>query len=245
MDTHILIAAFLFAVMGSTVQSTTGFGFALVMAPLLAAVWEPKAAVPATLLLGFSSNTFLLTQVRGHVTWPRLPGLFIGLAVGIPLGVLFLEQVNSDVLQVAVGVVVFSATIVLYFAPRIDPGHDTIFMRITAGAMGGALSSATSMGGPPVVLYLLGREKEIDRYRATLLAYFLPAGFFAILGLLLVGRIDGDVLTVAGVSLPAVGIGIMIGRWLRGHLDPERFRRVVVGVLIATSISVTVLAVVG
>ena len=101
------------------------------------------------------------------------------------------------------------------------------------------------MGGPPVVLYLLGRETEIDRYRATLLAYFLPAGVLAVAAFVIVGRVDTDVLIITAAAVPAVVAGILTGGWLRTHLNPERFRRIVLGVLVVTSISVTVLAIIG
>ncbi len=245
MSAEIIVFAIVVSFAAATVQSVTGFGFSLTLVPLLAAAWEPKEAVPVSLLLGLATNVALLTQVRGEVTVRRLPGLYLGLLIGIPLGVLFLEQVGADTLQITVGVVVFAATMLLYTQPSIDPGHDAFAMRLGAGAIGGALSSATSMGGPPVVLYLLGRETEIDRYRATLLAYFLPSGVLAVAALIIVGRVNADVLTVSAAALPAVVAGIVAGGWLRPHLNPERFRRAVVGVLIATSISVTVLAVVG
>ncbi len=245
MSAEIIIFAVVVAFAAATVQSVTGFGFSLTLVPLLAVAWEPKEAVPVSLLLGLATNIALLTQVRGEVTVGRLPGLYLGLLIGVPLGVLFLERVDADTLQVTVGVIVFVATILLYTQPSIDPGHDAFAMRLGAGTLGGALSSATSMGGPPVVLYLLGREKEIDRYRATLLAYFLPSGVFAFAALAVVGRVNGDVLTVVAAALPAVVAGILTGGWLRTHLNPERFRRAVVGVLIATSVSVTALAIIG
>ncbi len=245
MSAEIIIFAIVVAFAAATVQSVTGFGFSLTLVPLLAVAWEPKEAVPVSLLLGLATNIALLTQVRGEVTVGRLPGLYLGLLIGVPLGVLFLERVDADTLQVTVGIIVFVATILLYTQPSIDPGHDAFAMRLGAGTLGGALSSATSMGGPPVVLYLLGREKEIDSYRATLLAYFLPSGVIAFTALAIVGRVDRDVLTVAVAALPAVVAGILTGGWLRTHLNPERFRRAVVGVLIATSVSVTALAIVG
>ena len=244
MSVEIVVFAIVVAFAAATVQSVTGFGFSLTLAPLLAAAWEPKAAVPVSLLLALATNIVLLTQVRGQVTFRRLPGLYLGLLIGVPLGVLFLEQVDADTLQIAVGAVVFAATVLLYLQPSIDAGHDPFALRLGAGMMSGALGSATSMNGPPVVLYLLGRETEIDRYRATMLAYFLPSGVLAVTALVLVGRVDADVLIVAGAALPAVVAGILTGGWLRTHLNPERFRRAVVGVLIATSISVTVLAIV-
>ena len=245
MSAEIIVFAIVVAFAAATIQSVTGFGFSLTLVPLLAVAWEPKAAVPVSLLLGLATNVALLTQVRGQVTIRRLPGLYLGLIIGIPLGVLFLERVDADTLQITVGAVVFAATVLLYLQPSIDAGHDSFKLRLGAGTMGGALTAATSMGGPPVVLYLLGRETEIDRYRATLLAYFLPSGVLAVTAFVIVGRVDADVLIIAGAALPAVVAGILVGGWLRTHLNPERFRRAVVGVLIATSISVTVLAIVG
>ncbi len=245
MSAEIIIFAVVVAFAAATVQSVTGFGFSLTLVPLLAVAWEPKEAVPVAVLLSLATNVALLTDVRGEVTVRRLPGLYLGLLVGVPLGVLFLERVDADTLQITVGAVVFAATILLYAQPSIDAGHDAFALRFGAGALGGALGGATSMGGPPVVLYLLGREKQIDRYRATILAYFLPSGIYALTVLVIVGRVNVDTLTIAGAALPAVIAGILTGGWLRTHLNPERFRRAVVGVLIVTSISVTVLAIVG
>ncbi|MCH7616966.1 MAG: sulfite exporter TauE/SafE family protein [Chloroflexi bacterium] len=245
MSAELVVFAMVLAFTAATIQSVTGFGFSLTLVPLLAVAWEPKAAVPVSLLLALATNVALLAQVRGQVTMRRLPGLYLGLIIGIPLGVLFLERVDADTLQITVGVVVFAATILLYLQPSIDAGHDSFGLRLGAGAMGGALTSATSMGGPPVVLYLLGRETEIDRYRATLLAYFLPSGVLAVTAFVIVGRIDSDVLIITAAAVPAVVAGILTGGWLRTHLNAERFRRIVLGVLIATSISVTILAIVG
>ena len=245
MSAELVVFAMVLAFTAATIQSVTGFGFSLTLVPLLAVAWEPKAAVPVSLLLALATNVALLAQVRGQVTMRRLPGLYLGLIIGIPLGVLFLERVDADTLQITVGVVVFAATILLYLQPSIDAGHDSFGLRLGAGAMGGALTSATSMGGPPVVLYLLGRETEIDRYRATLLAYFLPSGVLAVTAFVIVGRIDSDVLIITAAAVPAVVAGILTGGWLRTHLNAGRFRRIVLGVLIATGISVTILAIVG
>jgi uncharacterized membrane protein YfcA len=245
MSVELVIFAVVVAFTAATVQSVTGFGFSLTLVPLLAVAWEPKAAVAVSLLLALATNVVLLTQVRGQVSVGRLPGLYLGLIIGIPLGVLFLERVDADTLQITVGIVVLAATVLIYLQPSMDAGHDSLRLQVGAGAMGGALTSATSMGGPPVVLYLLGRETEIDRYRATLLAYFLPSGVLAVGAFVIVGRIDADVLIITAAAVPAVVAGILTGGWLRTHLNPERFRRVVLGVLVVTSISVTILAIIG
>ena len=50
MDTTLLIGV-LIALVGGLVRGTTGFGAAMVMAPVLALLIGPRSAVPVTLLL--------------------------------------------------------------------------------------------------------------------------------------------------------------------------------------------------
>jgi len=245
MDAEVVLVAVAISFVAASNQSITGFGFALITAPLLSVAWEVKPAIAATLLLGLLVNTVLLVLARGSVSTARLPGLWAGFLVGVPLGLLFVGAVNTDVLQVAVGIVVLGATLVVYLQPSVDGGHDSLPLRLGAGAVSGVLSSATSMGGPPVVLYLLGRETEIDSYRATIQAYFLLSGVLTAIAFLIVGRINEDVLLVFAAGAPAVGGGVLFGGWLRRFLNVERFRRLVVGVLVVTSLSVITLAVLG
>ena len=91
------------------------------------------------------------------------------------------------------------------------------------------------MGGPPIVLYLIGRERDVAAFRATLLAFFLPGSVLQIALLAGVGRITGDGQLLVGAALPAVVGGLFAGVWLRGRVRPERFHGLVVAVLIVTS----------
>jgi uncharacterized membrane protein YfcA len=94
------------------------------------------------------------------------------------------------------------------------------------------------MGGPPIVLYLLGREREVTAFRATLLAFFLPGSILQIALFAGVGRITDDVLLMVVVALPAIVVGLLVGTWLRSRVRAERFSAVVVAVLILTSMGV-------
>lgn len=228
------------AFLASICQSVTGFGFALVMVPLITIVWAVKPAVAATVLLSLFGNLMLLREVRGHVSVPRVGGLLAGFAIGLVPGVLIFEKVGEDALRIAVGAIVLIATFLVYRAPEIDRGHDGLGLRMVTGAISGAIGSSTSLSGPPVVLYLVGRVREIDAFRATVLAYFVPSSVIVLASYALVGQITGDVLLLAAVATPAVLIGNPVGAWLRGHLDAERFRVVVLAVLVGASISVIV-----
>jgi uncharacterized membrane protein YfcA len=221
----------------------TGFAFALIFAPLFALAWSAKPAVAVSVMLSVLVNMIVLAQVRGHVTYGRLPGLYAGYVIGVAPGLLFLEVVSSEALQITLGVVVLLATAVLYFRPTIEAGHDSLAGRVAAGAASGASAAATSIGGPPVVLYMLGRELDMHRFRATLQAYFLPISIVTLTLFVAVGRIDGDVVVAAAVATPGLLLGVAFGAWLRRHIEEELFRRLVVGMLVVMSIFVIALAV--
>jgi uncharacterized membrane protein YfcA len=70
------------------------------------------------------------------------------------------------------------------------------------------------------------------------MAYFLPGNLVTIAGFIIVGRLSTDVLVFFVVALPAVLLGLVAGSLARRHIDPARFRLLVMALLIGSSISV-------
>jgi uncharacterized membrane protein YfcA len=237
-DAETLIAATAIVFLAAASYSVTGFGFALVATPLLTLVWDAKSAVVASVLLSTTALLPLLFEVRGHVNPRRISVLVAGSFVGIPVGIFLLERLDSDALSVLIATTVIVATVALYLLPHGLGERDTVVGRFGAGLLGGTLGASTSMGGPPVVLYELGREHEIDTFRASLMAYFLPGNLVTIAGFIIVGRLSTDVLVFFVVALPAVLLGLVAGSLARRHIDPARFRLLVMALLIGSSISV-------
>ena len=91
------------------------------------------------------------------------------------------------------------------------------------------------MGGPPAVLYVLTFEREVERFRAMLLALFVPSSLLTIAGLAIAGQISGDVLTATAAGLPAVALGALVGRWARARASQGVFRLAVLALLFASS----------
>ena len=224
-------------------MAVTGFGFALVMTPLLALIWDVKPTIASSVLLSTVALLPLLIEVRGNASMSRVSVLLVGSLAGIPPGVFLLERLDAAALQVMVAATVIVASALLYFSPNLAGGEDTVRGRLMAGFVSGSIGSSTSLSGPPIVLYLLGRESDVAAFRATLLLFFLPGNVVTILAFALVGQITGDVLVLSVAALPAIALGLMFGAWLRSHVQPERFRAVVVAVLIVTSLAVLASAV--
>jgi uncharacterized membrane protein YfcA len=242
---EILIAGIAIAFLAAVCYSVTGFGFALVMTPLLTVAWEVKPAVAVSVLLATLGLIPLLVGARGHVDVTRVAVLTLASLAGIPIGLALLEYLDSDALKVVIATTVIASSLLLYFAPQMGGERDTLGGRVTSGFLGGVLGSSTSMGGPPVVLYLLTRVREVPAFRATLLAYFLPGNIVTIVGLVIIGRVTGNVLLLCAAAAPAVLLGLFAGASIRTRIPPDRFRGLVVGLLVVMSLSVLISTVAG
>ncbi len=240
MSPELIAAGVAIAFLAATCQSVTGFGFALTMTPLLALAWDIKPTIATSILLGVLILFPLLAEVRGSVSVGRVSGMMVGFVFGVIPGIILLERLDEEALRVMVAATVILASISLYFSPRIASGEDSIPLRLVAGALSGAIGTSTSLGGPPVVLYLLGREPDISSFRATIMVFFLPASTLTLLACIAIGQVTRDVLVMSAASLPAMALGIIFGGWLRRRLDPERFRAIVLAVLVVTSVAVLV-----
>jgi uncharacterized membrane protein YfcA len=243
LSAEVLAAAVAIAFLAALVMSVTGFGFALTMAPLLTLAWDVKQAVAATVVLSLMTVLPNLLQVREHVQPGRVLIMLFGYLLGLPLGVLLLERLDSDSLKVFVAATVLVASVIAYVSPALRITRNIRPLGLVAGAASGALGPSTSMNGPPVVLYLLGLDSHVERFRGTILAYFFPAGVLTITALAIAGRITSDTLLVAAVAIPALVLGTLGGYQLRQRLDHDRFRGLVLGVLIVSSGAVVVSAI--
>jgi protein ImuB len=95
-------------------QSAAGFGFALVLAPALFALLEPRRAVAVMLVLGLALNLLVLLDrsPRAAVRWRALAPLLVAAAPGLALGALVLALAPRAALQLGVGAAVLAAVAV-------------------------------------------------------------------------------------------------------------------------------------
>lgn len=223
-------------------QSLTGFGSALVAVPLLSLYLDAKLAVVISTLLSTIVSAPLLLEVRRQVRLAKVAPLAIGGVVGVPIGILILREVDAGVLKLLVAAVVILASVLLFLAPQFTFGGRNVLSSLVTGALSGLLRASTSMAGPPVVLYTLSHEKEIEEFRSTVLAMFLATSVLAVPGFIFADLVSRDALKATAVALPGMVLGLLVGAALRARVQPERFRTLVLAVLVITGIGVIVSA---
>jgi uncharacterized protein len=223
------------ALTGAFVQSTTGFGFALVLSPALFAVMDPVDAVMALLALGLALSLLVLFE-RGrpeHVDWRSLAPMLLAALPGLAVGAVALTQLSKSVLQVAVGVAVVAAA--AWQLRRRRRGAEP--HRVPAGVAGftsGALTTSINVSGPPVVLWLEARGAPPEEFRASLAATFLALDIAG--GALLLAAEDSASIDAGRVGplLALVVAGYALGAWAFRRLDRERFYTLVLALVACT-----------
>jgi uncharacterized membrane protein YfcA len=207
-------------------------GFALVLSPVLFAVMDPAEAVTAVLILGGVLCALVLFESRRVGTHglvrllpPAVPGLAVGLVV--------LAALSKEALQIGVGVVVVAAA-------SWQLRHGAAALRLNALAAGfasGVLTTSISVNGPPLALWLEAERVPPAVFRATLAAAFLILDAAGIV--LIMSREGADVVDPGriGPLLACVLAGYALGAAGFRRLDAERFRTIVLSIVICTGLA--------
>lgn len=236
------IAAGVAVLAGAALQSATGFGFALVSAPLLFAAVQPEQALGLLIVLGLIVNGMTL-GTEGRRPQPLVHDSTVILGFGIPgvfVGLAALQALSTTALQIGVTLGVFATLAVRALARRrgaVGQGDPPRWAAPVAGFTSGVLTTSTNTSGPPIVLYALVRGATPVQTRDTLTVTFIG---FALLGAaaLAIGGTDWVPHPAALAALvPAVVIGHLAGRPIFSRIEGHHYEPVLTGVLIATALA--------
>lgn len=222
---------------GAALQSATGFGFALVSAPILFALLGPREAVTAGAIVAILLNSLTLATER------RRPQVLVRDAValvawslpGIALGVLALRAVPRQPLSVIVALAVLAGLVLRVRSRRTAAVARPRGWHVpVSGLAAGALGTSTSLNGPPLVFCLLARSASPRQMRDTLAAIFLVEAVLGLPALLLSSTFT---MPRAIVLLLLAGLaGQLLGRRAFGWLQGERYERAVLAALALTAL---------
>jgi uncharacterized protein len=227
------------ALVGASIQSATGFGFALVLSPALFAVLEPVEAVTSLLMLSVALNLLVLFEGGHpeHVDWRALTPMLLAALPGLGVGAVALILLSKESLQVTVGIaVILAAGWQLRQRSARPSGRRTVPPAVgwVAGFASGVLTTSISVSGPPIVLWLEAHGVRPEEFRASLAASFLTLNLIG--GAVLVaaegsGALDAG---VVGPLLALVAAGYALGAVAFRRLDRERFFTVVLALVACT-----------
>lgn len=217
-----LLTTFLMA----AAKGAFGGGLAIIGIPMLALVVDPiSAAIIVAPLVAFM-DVFALRAFPPS-TWskPDLGWLCIGLLIGLGLGWTFFARVDQRIVVLVIALVTLGFTLRWFLKDRVSPPapHGVQPGRAVAlAAAGGFTTFIAHAGGPPVALYLLGRNLDKTVYAGTTIAIFMLGNFIKLGPFIQLGLDRPQALAGAVALAPVVPFGVWAGKALHDRLDQKR-----------------------
>lgn len=211
----------------ATVQSMTGFGFAVLAVPLLALFWRPVEAVGLSMILSTLCILLMWPGLRKAERLPVIWPLTIGALVGLPIGSWALQRLDLHMLRLVIGTVTLAAVAVFGFGvlrggtPAGSKPRRVV--SLVTGLFAGLLTGSLSMPGPPVVMLLTGAGAPKASYRATLTTFAVIIYPIGLAAMLVQGLIPSSVLLQGLLHAPVLMLGIWAGRRLHGVASERTF----------------------
>ena len=224
-----LILLFMATFAGAFFAAVAGFGFALISTPLLCLIIPTKEAIVLLPVL-----TVVLRIITMHYTWGKFDKktvgtVLLGYFVGTLPGAYVLKIISVAQLQVMLGIILMLVTTLMAKKYSVTI-KNKFFGRATAGMLGSMLGAATSVNGPPIILYFLNEKVEKNVMRANLIWIFGIGSVANIIGNLVMGNMkevsDWNHLKV---MIPAVIIATYFGEKCFGKIDQQLFYRIALG----------------
>jgi uncharacterized membrane protein YfcA len=230
-----LIFAAVTVLVAGLMRGFAGFGSAILMAPIMAILMGPVHMVPLVACLELPMGAMLFLGVRKDVDWRFVGPLSAIAMIAMPLGVWLLLSLDAGTLTKIVSVIVLLFVAVLasgwrYRGPRPLP------LTLGIGGVSGAMMATTSVGGPPVLIYMLASELPASRVRANIVAYYLMTGF-VLIALVMIASPTGLAAVIdAIILLPIILLGSWIGSRLAGRASEHLYRWIAYAFLTAAGL---------
>ncbi len=221
------------------VQSTTGFGFGLVLVSLLSLSLPVKTAVVFNVVPALTINVILGWRLRSHLRWDHLKFAAVAAVFCTPLGVLLINYLNEKVMNGILALILLMTLLQAMLGSRITqrPWHH-IWLGTPMGAFAGLLSGSYGVGGPPLVAYV--RSRQYDRYQYVVSVQVLLAmsAVFRVIALLWQQTLTTEQWVINGMAAAVAIPAIFIGMKLLKHLPTLWLNRVVLSMLAIVLINV-------
>lgn len=237
MDTATYLICFGAVLLGTSVQGTVGFGYALVSAPIVSAVY-PEFVPGGIIALGLVLSTTIMLRDRIGLRLHDVPWAAIGLVPGSILGAWIVTVIPREYLVVAVAAGVIIAVVLSVTHLDLHPDRHSL---ILAGLASGTFGTATSIGGPPLVIVY--QHEEGPALRSTLATLFLLTGLLGVGALSVAGEFTTTQLGQAALLTPAVIAGASISALSSRRVDGKWLRPAVLSFAVVSSLFVASLEV--
>jgi uncharacterized protein len=220
-----LAALAVICLLAGIAKGLTGFGAALIMAPLFAMLTSSAESAVLIVLLHAVTGLQGARTWWSQVQWPRVIWIAVIALLAHQLMLPALSHLNDVAVRRTIGGIVLLLGLTSLFGLQVHNAGGVLATAI-AGAASGVFTALGGLGGPPVAYYFTGQEVQTCM-RSNLLAYFMLLFSGAAIGLAAHGNVTTYNLGESILLAPFFVIGMFAGGWLFSRMSPRAYDRVV------------------
>jgi uncharacterized membrane protein YfcA len=248
MTVELILFLLLTFLSSALIKGWSGFGTNLIAMPILATMlgYNPAQAVTIVISVNIFMNIAILVENK-KFNVKSLENIWVIVVFGVVftfIGSYFLKNPdNAAIVKIVAGGVITLTGIYKIIVKAKDLGvifYEDTFKKyfIPAGILSGIFNGIAGLGGLPVLILLSNSDMEKDKFRTTLVSYFLVMNVVAIIGYAVAGNYGLPLVipSIGWMILPAVG-ACMFGVYLSRRVSDKIFSNVLIGVLIFMGIN--------
>ncbi len=217
------------------IRGLTGFGFGILLVPILALALTP---VQAVLAINIMAGLLALSEIRYILREAERSALTISILVVIATlpGLMLLAATPQPLARLLIALVALSAFFAILLPQRQahQPGPVTTGL---TGLSAGILTGFAAMPGPPVVPYYVGRDIPRATAKASMIGVFGVAAIAGIGSGAAIGVLEWRTVILGVALFPLVMLGNWIGSLAFGKVSDRLWRSFVAIVLAAAALA--------
>lgn len=229
--TLVLAAALIVA---AFIRGYSGFGFSAVFIAFAAIYVNPLPLIPAVFACEIAMTAFQARDIRPHVDWGRAIALLVGTAIAIFPAVSLMARLDADTARLTVSGLILMLSLFLLSGWGIKRPVGRLG-QLGVGGLSGIANSA-GVGGLPAAAFLTAQPIPAPVFRATMIVFLTGVDLMTLPVMAANGLVTSDTAIAAMLAFPVLGIGVFLGSRSFHTTSPQKFRQMVVVLLVGLSI---------
>lgn len=210
---------------GGIARGMSGFGTGMIVVPVAAALYGPKAALVIVVLIDTLPIIPVTIPALKIARWREVLPVLAGLSLLLPVGIQILKWGDPTMLRWLICVAILLCATALVKGWRYA-GPRTTVTSLLVGSVAGLLSGIASIPGPPVIIYWLASHLPRLIVRANLMALFFLTEALSIANIWVAGLFERQAVLLSIAAAGPYFVGLLIGSRLFGLANDKIYRRV-------------------
>ena len=225
---------------GGFIKGALGVGTPLLTVPMMALVLPPQLAIAIMAIPVVVANLWQFSQAeRSTAVVRRFWPTFVGILIGTWIGVKILSVIDEKTLLIVVGIAVITFSLLQgsnnrFYLPDTAVKPAGAIFGLSSGLIGGI----SSFFGPMLVVYLISiRNLSKNQFVNSISFLYISAVVPWAINLYLFDILDNTMLIYSVVATLPVVLGLAFGQRIRTHVSEEKFKILIIGILLVSGTS--------